>query len=77
MAGQIRGIENQQNGVRFGCTRHSAHENVVRNTLVFRARFQAIDSWEVNKKNLALGRKTGSAGVLFHCDTREVRYLLT
>ena len=54
MPGEIGGIQDQQNRVRLGRSRHGSHQDVMRDPLIFRARLQAVDSGQIDQKDFAL-----------------------
>jgi hypothetical protein len=49
LAAEVRDVNDQNHGVRFGHIRHSARQNVVGDLFVLGTRLQAVDTGKINQ----------------------------
>ena len=54
MAAEVGGVEDQQDGVGFRQAGRFAFEDVVGDLLVFGARIQAVDAWEIDEVQIVV-----------------------
>ena len=77
LPGQVQGIEDQQNSVRFRGAGHAAFEHVDRDACVFGVRGKTIDARKVDQGKVVAANTGHESKALFNGDAREVGHLLT